>query len=67
MSNYIPGLSCFHNDSAVALMKNGEIVAAVQEERLSRKKHDSRFTINFKRYTLKSQNIDLRDIEMIVY
>ena len=67
MSNYILGLSCYYHDSAVALIKNGDIVVAVQEERFSRKKHDSSFPINAIRYTLKSQNIDLRDIEMIVY
>ena len=42
-------------------------MAAVQEERFSRKKHDSRFPINAIRYCLKSHNIDLRDIETIVY
>ena len=42
-------------------------MAAVQEERFSRKKHDSRFPINAIRYCLKSQNIDLKDIETIVY
>ena len=67
MSNYILGLSCYYHDSAVALIKNGEIIIAVQEERFSRKKHDSRFPINAIRYCLKSQKIDLRDIESIVY
>ncbi len=67
MSNYILGLSCYYHDSAVALLKNGDIVAAVQEERFSRKKHDSRFPTNAIRYCLKSQKIDLRDIESIVY
>ena len=67
MSQYILGISCFYHDSAAALLHNGKIVSAVQEERFSRKKHDSRFPINAIRYTLKSQNIDLRDIEMIVY
>ena len=42
-------------------------MAAVQEERFSRKKHDSRFPINAIQYCLKSHNIDLRDIETIVY
>ena len=42
-------------------------MAAVQEERFSRKKHDSRFPINAIRYCLKSQNIDLRNIEAIIY
>ena len=67
MSSYILGLSCYYHDSAVALIKDGEIVAAVQEERFSRKKHDSRFPINGILYCLKSQKIDLRDIESIVY
>ncbi len=67
MSNYILGLSCYYHDSAVALIKNGEIIAAVQEERFSRKKHDSRFPINAIRYCLKSQKIDLRDINSIAY
>tara|TARA_Y100000589_G_scaffold220301_2_gene207912 strand:- start:917 stop:2773 length:1857 start_codon:yes stop_codon:yes gene_type:complete len=67
MDNYIIGLSCFYHDSAVTLIKNGEIVAAVQEERFSRIKHDSRFPINSIKYSLKSQNIDLRDIDTIVY
>ncbi len=67
MDHYIIGLSCYYHDSAIALIRNGDIVAAVQEERFSRKKHDSRFPINSIRYILKSQNIDLRDIEMIVY
>ena len=67
MSQYIIGLSCFYHDSAATLIKDGEIVAAVQEERFSRKKHDSRFPINAIRYCLQSQNIDLRDIEYIVY
>ena len=40
---YILGISAFYHDSAVALIKNGEIVFAAQEERFSRVKHDSRF------------------------
>ncbi len=67
MSNYILGISCFYHDSAASLIKDGDIIAAVQEERFSRKKHDSRFPINAIRYCLNSQNIDFRDIELIVY
>ena len=66
-SQFILGISCFYHDSAASLIRDGEIVAAVQEERFSRKKHDSRFPINAIRYCLKSQNIDLRDIKAIVY
>tara|TARA_B100000963_G_C22290076_1_gene521011 strand:+ start:162 stop:620 length:459 start_codon:yes stop_codon:yes gene_type:complete len=45
MGHYILGLSCYCHDSAAALLKNGEIIAAAQEERFTRKKHDSRFPI----------------------
>ena len=65
--NFLLGISCFYHDSAASLVHDGEILVAVQEERFSRKKHDSRFPISSIRYCLKSQNIDLRDIEAIVY
>ena len=67
MSKNILGISCFYHDSAAVLLQDGEILSAVQEERFSRKKHDSRFPKNAIRYCLKSQNIDLRDIDLIVY
>ena len=67
MKSYILGISCFYHDSASVLILNGEIISAVQEERFSRKKHDSRFPINSILYCLKSNNIDLRDIKAIVY
>ena len=40
---YILGISAFYHDSAACLLKDGEIIAAVQEERFTRKKHDARF------------------------
>ena len=64
---YILGISAYYHDSAATLIKDGEIVVAVQEERFSRVKHDFRFPINAVRYCLKSQNIDLRVVENIVY
>ena len=67
MSHYILGISCFYHDSAVTLLKNGEIVAAVQEERFSRKKHDSSFPKNAIIYCLKSQNLNLSHIKEVVY
>ena len=66
MTNYIIGISCFYHDSAVALLKNGEIVAAAQEE-IFKEKHDSRFPINALRYCLNSQNINLKEVKNIVY
>ena len=67
MDNYILGLSCYYHDSAAALIKNGEIIAAAQEERFSRKKHDSRFPQNAILFCLKSQNINLNDVKTIIY
>ena len=65
--NFILGISCFYHDSATALICDGEILSAVQEERFSRKKHDSRFPENAIKYCLKSNGIDLKDIKNIVY
>ena len=65
--NFLLGISCFYHDSAAVLIRDGEIISAVQEERFSRKKHDSRFPENAIKYCLKSNNLDLRDIGNIVY
>ena len=67
MENYLLGISCFYHDSAAVLIRNGEIVSAVQEERFSRKKHDSRFPENAIKYILKSNKLELKDINNIVY
>ena len=67
MSSYVLGLSCYYHDSAAALLKDGEIISAAQEERFSRKKHDSSFPKNAVSYCLKSQKISLSDIKEIVY
>ena len=67
MDNYILGLSCYYHDSAAALIKNGEIIAAAQEERFSRKKHDSRFPKNAVAYCLESQGINLSAVNQVTY
>ena len=67
INNYILGISCFYHDSAAALLKDGEIIVAVQEERFTRKKHDSSFPIHSIRYCLKSQNINLKNLKSIIY
>ena len=67
MSLYILGISCYYHDSAAALLKDGKIVTAVQEERFTRKKHDSSFPENAIFYCLKSNNITLKNITSIVY
>ena len=62
---YILGIGCYYHDSSAALLKDGKIVAAAQEERFSRKKHDTSFPINSIKYCLKSQNITIKDIKYI--
>ena len=67
MSSYGLGLSCYYHDSAAALLKDGEIISAAQEERFSRKKHDSSFPKNAVLYCLNSHGISLSDVKQIVY
>lgn len=62
---YILGIDCYYHDSAACLLKDGSIVAAVEEERLSRKKHDSGFPILAVDDCLKSQKITIEDIDYI--
>ena len=54
---YILGVSAFYHDSAACLLKDGEIIAAAQEERFTRKKHDAGFPSNAIRYCLKEAKI----------
>ena len=64
---YILGISAFYHDSAAALICDGEIIAAVQEERFSRIKHDNSFPINSINFLLKSKDIDLQIIDAVVF
>lgn len=63
----ILGISAYYHDSAAALIRDGKIVAAAQEERFSRKKHDARFPKNAIAYCLKEAKIELRDLDQIVF
>lgn len=63
----ILGLSAYYHDSAAALVINGDITAAAQEERFSRKKHDARFPENAIRYCLDEAGITLSDIDEVVF
>ncbi|MDC0426503.1 carbamoyltransferase [Pelagibacteraceae bacterium] len=63
----ILGISAFYHDSAAAIIVNGEITAAVQEERFSRVKHDSRFPINAIKYVLDENKVKLSEIDFIVF
>jgi carbamoyltransferase len=62
---YVLGISCFYHDSSAVLMKNGKVVAAAQEERFTRKKHDISFPENAIEYCLKSQKISINDVDHI--
>ena len=64
---YILGISCFYHDSAAALVKDGEIVAAAQEERFTRKKHDSDFPANAVAYCLATAGISSKDLAYVVF
>ena len=65
MSIYILGISCYYHDAAAALLKDGKLVAAAEEERFTRKKHDNSFPINAIKYCLESQNITINEINYI--
>ena len=64
---YILGISCFYHDSAACLVRDGKIVAAAQEERFTRKKHDARFPINAIKSCLRETNITIADVDYFVY
>ena len=64
---YILGISAYYHDSAAAILRNGEVVAAAQEERFSRKKHDSRFPSHAIEYCLSESGIKLSDLSKITF
>jgi carbamoyltransferase len=64
---YILGISAFYHDAAAAIIKDGEIIAAAQEERFSRKKHDAGFPVNAIIYCLKEAGVTIDDLEAIVF
>tara|TARA_B100000676_G_scaffold188392_1_gene185203 strand:+ start:779 stop:2614 length:1836 start_codon:yes stop_codon:yes gene_type:complete len=63
----ILGLSAFYHDSAAALVRDGEIVAAAQEERFTRKKHDSEFPINAVEYCLLAADATADQIDHVAF
>ena len=64
---YLLGVSAFYHDSAAALVRNGEVIAAAQEERFSRKKHDPRFPGNAINYCLEQAQIEPSQLEAVVF
>ena len=64
---YILGIFCFYHDSAAALVKDGDIVAAAQEERFTRKKHDYSFPANAVKYCLEEAGITIKDVGYVAF
>ncbi|MDJ0868590.1 MAG: carbamoyltransferase [Myxococcota bacterium] len=63
----ILGLSCFYHDSAAALLRDGDLVAAVHEERFSRKRHDPGLPVNAVRYCLEEAGIEIGDVDYVAF
>ena len=63
----IVGLSAYYHDSAACVLRGGELVAAAQEERFTRKKHDARFPRAALRYCLAEAGITLADVGQVVF
>ena len=61
------GISAFYHDSAAAIIVNGEIIAAVQEERFTRKKHDPSYPKNAINYVLKESTLKLNEVDHIAF
>ena len=63
----ILGISAFYHDSAACLVIEGEIIAAAQEERFSRKKHDSSFPVEAIAYCLRQAGINSSELDKVVF
>ena len=64
---FVLGISAFYHDSAAAILLDGKIFAAAQEERFTRIKHDSNYPFNAIQFVLKEANISLNDVEKIIF
>ena len=64
---YILGISAFYHDSAACLVRDGDIIAAVQEERFTRLKHDASFPHNSIKYCLKEAGISPDELQSVVF
>ena len=63
----ILGISAFYHDSAAALVEDGRIIAAAQEERFSRRKHDARFPNNAIAYCLDEARIPMSEVDYVAF
>ncbi len=64
---HILGISCFYHDSAACIVRDGNILAAAQEERFTRKKHDPRFPRNAIKYCIEEVGISVQDLDYVVF
>lgn len=64
---YILGINCYIHDSSACLIKDGEVVAAVAEERLVRRKHTGEFPLESIKYCLKSERISIDDVDHVTF
>ena len=64
---YILGISAYYHDSAACLVRDGEIVAAAQEERFTRKKHDHRFPTHAVEYCLKAGGVTSGQVDYVTF
>ena len=67
MKKAILGISAYYHDSAAAILVDGQIVAAAQEERFTRKKHDSSFPIHASRYVLREAGLEYKDLSAVSF
>src|SRR5436190_682745 len=63
----ILGISAFYHDSAAAIVRDGQIIAAAQEERFTRRKHDSRFPVNAVNYCLYEAGARIDELDYVVF
>ena len=63
----ILGISAYYHDSAACILKDGEIIAAAQEERFTRKKHDHHFPRQAIGFCLKKANLSVKDIDYVSF
>src|SRR5437899_8131505 len=65
MKNHILGVSAYYHDSAACLVRDGHIVAAAQEERFTRKKHDAAFPTNAVAYCLREAGVTVKELDLV--
>ena len=63
----ILGISAFYHDSAACIIKDGQILAAAQEERFTRKKHDQEFPLNAIHYCLDESGVIKEDLDIVAF